>query len=96
MKNFLKVIFLLILFYSCQTNPNRNDEDIRNVRKGMHYKEVQKIMRNKYDRTYDKHKYRQTIPVFTHYYLAPFGASGDFEIRYEKNDSIVVSMYLGN
>jgi len=57
----------------------------------MSYHEVQDIMANKYFSASDN-IYKQTIPVFTHLYKAPVGASGHIEVWYSKRDSLVVNV----
>lgn len=73
-------LLLVALLISCKST-NQNEIDLSKVKIGMKYHEVQAIMTNRFTRTYDGHKARPELRVFTHYYTAPFGASGDFEIK---------------
>lgn len=93
-KNFC-LFALQVLVFSCK-NTNQNEVDLSKIKIGMNYSEVQAIMTNRFSRTFDGHKFNQTTPVFTHYYEAPFAASGDFEIWYNKKDSTVVNVYYGD
>lgn len=94
MKN-ICYLLLVALLVSCKST-NQNEIDLSKVKIGMKYHEVQAIMTNRFTRTYDGHKLNQKLRVFTHYYTAPIGASGDFEIWYNEKDSTVVSIYYGD
>ena len=85
---------ILFTFTSCRKDRYENKEDIYRIKKGMKFRDVQFIMRNK------PFKYRNLTDndsLFFSYYKSPFASSGDFLIEFnKKKDSIVVDVWYGD
>lgn len=81
-------LVLVILLFGCQTQADRNAENLKQIKIGMSDKEVRSIM-GKPDRI--------EIPPLVNdkydlQYIAPTGYSDDFHIILSINDSSVISI----
>lgn len=83
----------IVLYSSCNNISNENLDDIKKVKKGMHFNQVKKIMRNA---PFKQDTYDFEPDEFVSLYQSPIGSSGDFSITYSKKDSIVKRIYRGD
>lgn len=87
-------LFGCYLYFSCNnTTSNENLDDIKKIKKGMHFNQVSKIMRNA---PCKQDTYAFEPDEFVIFYQSPIGSSGDFSITFGKNDSIVKRIYKGD
>jgi hypothetical protein len=92
--NIIIALFAFFLYSSCNnTISNENLDDIEKIKRGMHFNQVSKIMRNA---PFKQDTYDFEPDEFISFYESPVGSSGDFSITYSKKDSIVKRIYRGD
>lgn len=87
----LLLLFVAILFFSCQSKEQENWDDLQQVKVGISLKEATRTMRNAPDivDTYNK----DTLVLF---YDSTFGSSDDYKIVISKKDSVVSKIGYGD
>jgi hypothetical protein len=94
------IVVSLILLAGCRDEvADRNYENLKLVREGMHWREVRAIMGDwQYCDTISGIKYpgEDGIPNYQFSYKAPALFSGDFIIFVTVRDSLVTSVYRGD
>lgn len=90
-----KQILYLVVFLTVSCNMNEryeNESDLYKVKIGMHYNEVNEVMRN----TPFRYRFTEANDIFFASYISPMAYSDYFKIEYRAKDSIVVDIWYGD
>lgn len=89
----LFLLILLLFFFSCTHQENENFEDLQGIKKGMKLEEVLQNMRNE---PIGKEEANWNDSLYIYSYSSPAAASDHYKIIFNKKDSVVVEILLGN
>lgn len=87
------LIIASLLYLSCTSEQNKNFEDLKSINQGMKLEEVLKHMRNEPIRSEPAY---WSDSLFIYSYASPAAASDHYKIVFNKKDSTVVELMLGD